>query len=453
MIIRNWNELTSKGNVQGRETILKIIESALEEVNSYNLVKKLVKIDSNLTIGPFTYDLTKIGDIFVVGAGKQVTFAASALEQVLGRRIHEGVVVEKKGCGCKTKAIRVVEGGHPIPDSGSVSGARDIVRIVKEAKRNDLVIVCVMGGCTSLTLLPPKGITLQDVRRTSELMLESGAPIEDMNAVRKHMSQVGGGKLATLTEAELVSLIAVDEVAGLPWGPTVPDTTSFADAKHVLMRHGVWNKVPNSVKIYFEKADILQETPKAIDFERMKVKARYVVFADNSMLCRAAQKEATELGLNAAIVSTTIEGEARDAGVLFASLAREIEKHERPFKPPCVLIAGGETTVTMTDVHGEGGRNQELSLAAALRISGSDKITMASIGTDGTDGPTNIAGAMVDGYTLQRSKGVNCDLLEGLDRHDSSNVFRKLGDAIYTNATGTNLMDLLVVHVRNAEEN
>ena len=454
MIIRNWDELTSKGNVQGREIVLKIIEYALEDVNSFNLVKKQVKVDNGLRIGSFKYDLRKIGGVFVVGGGKQVTFVASALEEVLGRRIREGVVVEKKGWGCKTKTIRVVEGGHPIPDSGSVEGAKEIVRTVKKAEENDLVIVCVTGGCTSLTMLPPEGITLEDVRIVSQLMLESGAPIEDMNTVRKHLSQVGGGKLAILAHrAELVSLIVVDEVAGVPWGPTVPDTTSFSDVKRVLMRYGLWGKVPSSVRDYFERADMLQETPKAIDFERLRVKAQHVVLAENRMLCGAAERKATELGLSTATISTSIEGEARDVGVVFASIAREIEKNGGPFKPPCLLVAGGETTVTIRDAHGDGGRNQELTLAAALKIAGSKKITIASIGTDGTDGPTDIAGAIVDGYTLERSEGVKVDPVERLEKHDSSNVFRKLGDAVYTNNTGTNLMDLIVMHVCNDAEN
>jgi len=309
------------------------------------------------------------------------------------------------------------------------------------------VIVCVTGGCTSLTTLPPEGIDLEDVRIVSQLMLESGAPIEDMNTVRKHLSQVGGGKLALLTHAELVSLIAIDEVAGVPWGPTVPDTTSFSDAKHVLMRHGLWSKVPSSVRDYFERADMLQETPKAIDFERMKVRARHVVFAENKMLCRAAERKANELGISAATISTSIEGEAKDVGMVFASIAREIERNGKPFEPPCVLVAGGETTVSIRDGHGEGGRNQELALAAALKIAGSKKITMISVGTDGTDGPTDIAGAIVDGYTLERTKEIRVNMLEELEKHDSSNVFRKIGDAVYTSDTGTNLMDLIVIFI------
>ena len=455
MIIRNWDVLTSKGNIEGRKITLGIIESALHEVNSFNLVQKLVRVDSDdcLNVGSFKYDLRKIRDVFVVGGGKQISYVASALEEILGRRIQEGVVVEKKGWGCNTNLIKVVEGGHPLPDTGSVEGAKEIVRAIRKAGKDDLVIVCVTGGCTSLTMLPPENITLEDLRAVSKLMLDSGAPIEDLNTVRKHLSQVGGGKLAVLGHtAQLLSLIAIDEVAGVPWGPSVADTTSFADAKRVLLRHGLWEKIPNSVRHYVEKAEPTEETPKTEDFERIGVNVRHVAFADNRMLCQAAERKARELRLETSTISTSIEGEAKDVGVVLASIAKEIEKNREPFKPPCALIAGGETTVTIRNAHGEGGRNQELILAAAFKIAGSESITIASIGTDGTDGPTDIAGAICDGHTIDRAKEAGVDPIQALQRHDSSTVFKKLGDAVYTNDTGTNLMDLAVLYIRNGKE-
>jgi len=448
MIIHNSDELTSEGNIRGRETVLKIIEGALEQVNSYDLIMEQVKLNDDLRIGPLRYDLKKIKDIFLIGGGKQVTFAACALEDILQDKIREGVVVEKKGGGHKTKKIRVVEGGHPIPDEGCAIGGQEILRIARKAEKDDLVIVCVTGGCTSLTMLPPEGITLQDARKVCNLLLNSGAPLEDMNTVRKHLSQVGGGKLSMAAhQAEVVSLIAIDEVAGLPWGPTVPDTTSFSDAKHVLVRYDLWDKIPSSARDYFEKADIDQETPKSTDFERMGVRAHHVIFAENRMLCRAAERTGTELGLRPVTISTSVEGEAKDVGIILASIAREIETNGQPFSSPCVLVAGGETTVTIQGEHGEGGRNQELALAAALKIAGSKRTTIASIGTDGTDGPTDLAGAIVDGYSLERARRAGIDAVECLRMHDSSSAFRRLHDAIRTGDTGTNLMDLMIVYV------
>ena len=250
-----------------------------------------------------------------------------------------------------------------------------------------------------------------------------------------------------LHPAEIVGLIAVDEVAGLPWGPTVPDTTTFSDAIDVLRKYDLWNAVPTSVQKYFERADPLEETPKVDDFERNDIKVHNIVFADNGMLCKAAEKRANALGMNVSIISTSIEGEAKDVGVVLASIAKEVEKYSRPFHVPCILVAGGETTVAITGDHGEGGRNQELALAAALKIAGSKRTVIASMGTDGTDGTSDIAGAIVDGYTLEESKNAGTDLFQHLKRHDSSSVFRKLGDAIYTENTGTNLMDLMLIYV------
>lgn len=450
MIIKNSSDLSAKGNVQGRRVVLDIAENALQQVNSYNLIRQFVKLEDKLRIGTMAYDLEKVNAIYVVGGGKQVTYVAAALEEVLEDRIRDGVVVEKKGSGCRTKRIRVIEGGHPVPDSGSVKGAEEIVNIARKATAKDLVIVGVTGGCTSLTMLPPKSLTLQDVAEVSELLLSSGASIEHMNAVRKHLSQLGGGKLSLLMQpAEIVSLIAMDEVAGLPWGPTVPDTTTFSDAINVLTKFDLWDKIPKSVRQYLKRADALEETPKCTDFERKNVKVHNHIFAENTMLCRAAETRARKLELNSITLSTVMEGEAKDVGLVLASIAKEIEKNSRPFKPPCVIIVGGETTVRVIGEHGEGGRNQELVLSAASRIVGSKNIVIASMGTDGTDGPTDIAGAIVDGFTAERAKSSAVNLFESLSRHDSSGAFKTLKDAIYTNNTGTNLMDLTIMYIGN----
>jgi len=449
VIIKNLEELLSHGNVKGREIVLDIIEHSLREANSYNLTKKLVKYKNGiLKIKSLSYDLSKVNHIYVIGAGKNSTFIAAALEEILGNRIDEGVIIEKRGWGCKTDKISIIEGGHPLPDENGLKGTEEIIRIAERTKKGDLVFVCITGGCTALTLLPPKDLSLEDVRAVSDLLLKSGAPIEDINTVRKHLSRVGGGKLSILLHpAEIISLIVVDEVAGLPWGPTVPDATTFSDAIKVLKKYDLWDKIPGSVRKYFEKADPNEETPNVSDFKRVGVKVHNLILANNEVICKAAEERAKKLGINAAIFSTTVEGEAKEVGIVLASIAKEIEKRNRPFKPPFVLIAGGETTVTIQDKAGEGGRNQELALAAATKISGSRNIVITSIGTDGTDGPTDIAGAIVDGYTADRAKNIGIDMFEHLKKHDSSYVFKQLGDAIYTNPTGTNLMDLVVIYV------
>jgi glycerate-2-kinase len=371
-----------------------------------------------------------------------------ALEEILGKRIQRGIIIEKRGQGHKLKTIKVVEGGHPIPDEAGLEGTKEIVKIAKAAQERDLVFVCIMGGCSALMPLPVNGISLEEKKSVTDLLLKSGATINEINAVRKHISSVKGGKLAThIHPAIVINLIVIDEVAGRPWGPTVPDTTTFEDARCVLQKYHLWEKAPSSVRKHLEKgiADPKLETPKPKDFEGLEVYS--LILANNSVACEAAKKKAQELGLDSLILSTVLEGESREVGIVLASIAKEIEERKRPLKPPCVLIVGGETTVTIVGKAGEGGRNQELTLASALKIDGSKNIVIASIGTDGTDGPTNIAGGIVDGYTLQRTREKKIDVFKNLEKHNSSYVFRQLKDAIFTGPTGTNVMDLVLIVV------
>ena len=448
-IIMNKKELLSHGNRVGRRIALNIIEHALRAVDTNEVVRKTVLIYSEkLIVGHLEYDLSKIRNIYVVGAGKGTLQIAEALEDILGDRIERGIIIEKRGQSRQLRTIKVVYGAHPIPDEVGLRGAKEIVEVAKNAQKGDLVFVCITGGCSALMPLPVEGISLEDKKRVTDLLLRSGATIEEINAVRKHISAIKGGKLAIyIHPAVVINLIIIDEVAGLPWGPTVSDTSTFEDAIRALKKFDLWERVPDSVRKYLERglADPSLETPKPKDFEDLKV--HNVVLANNKILCEASKKKAEELGFNSAVLSTVLEGESREVGTVLACIANEIEKSNRPLKPPCVLIWGGETTVTIVEEAGEGGRNQELALASSLKIEGSKNIVITSIGTDGTDGPTDIAGGIVDGYTLGRSREKGIDLWKNLMKHNSSYVFRQLEDAIFTGPTGTNVMDLILVVV------
>ena len=400
-IIKNRDELLSHGSRDGRRIVLDVLESTIGAMDARNLVRKSVAIEGDsLRVGSLIFDLSKIGDVYVIGGGKGSLSIAEGLEEILRSRIKRGLVIEKMGQGGKLKWVDVVEAAHPVPNEDGVRATREILEIADSANTNDLVFVCVTGGCSALMTLPVDGITLDDVRELTEQLLMCGAPLRDINTVRKHISKVMGGRLAIRVHpAQTVGLVIVDEVEGLPWGPTVPDTTTFQDALHVLKKYSLLNAVPVSVRQHLEKGDPEQETPKLLDFQREKVKVHNLVLANSESLCEAAQKRAEELGCNAMILSTALEGESREAGTMLACIAREVEKHKRPLHPPCVLIVGGETTVTIRGQHGEGGRNQEFALAASLKIEGSRNIVIASVGTDGTDGPTDAAGAIADGYT------------------------------------------------------
>jgi len=448
-IIKNREELLSHGNREGRRAALEIFEQAFEAIDPYEAVRKKVSVENErLIVASLEYDLSRIRNIYVLGAGKGTLRIGEALEDILDNRIMRGLIIEKATEACHLRTIKVVNGGHPIPDEVGLEGAKEVVELAKSAKEDDLVFVCITGGCSALMPLPVEGVSLEDKKRVTDLLLKCGATIGEINAVRKHISAIKGGKLASyIHPAEVVNLIVVDEVEGLPWGPTVPDTTTFEDATYALKKYGLWKKVPDSVRKHLQRglADPSLETLKPRDFEDLKV--HNVILADNKIACEAAKKKAEELGFNSMILSTVLEGESREVGIVLASIAREIEERKTPLKPPCVLISGGETTVTIVSEAGEGGRNQELALASSLKIDGSKNIVITSIGTDGTDGPTDIAGSVVDGHTLGRSKEKGIDICRNLIKHNSSYIFRQLKDAIFTGPTGTNVMDLILVVV------
>jgi len=451
--IRNRDELISHGNTEGRKVALDIIEHSLKAVESYVFVKKLVRVvDGNLMVGDLVYDLSKIGGVYVVGAGKATLPIAEALEDVLGERIRKGVVIVKRGQGHGLKRTDVIEAGHPVPDEAGLEGAKKIMEIAGEAREGDLVFCAITGGASALMPLPAEGISLEDKKKVTNLLLECGATIEEINAIRKHISGIKGGRLAMyIHPAEIINLIVVDEVAGLLWGPAVPDTTTFEDAVRAVKKYDLWEKIPDSVRKHLERGltDPSLETPKPKDFEGLKV--HNFVLADNNIACEAAKRRAEELGFDAIVLSTVLEGESREAGVVLASILKEIEKRGRPLRPPCVLVAGGETTVTITGEHGEGGPSQELALGLALKVVGSERIVVASLDTDGTDGPTDLAGGIVDGYTVERAEEEGINLYESLMKHDSSTALRKLKDTIVTGPTGTNVMDLVVMVVTTSD--
>jgi len=449
MIIKNEGELLSHGNRRGREAVLDIIKYALKAVDSYEATKRTIFLeDGRLIVGAYSYDLSEVENIYVVGGGKATFPIAQALEEILGGRIKRGVINVKRGEKRRLKYVKVIEAGHPIPDEAGLEGAREIVDIAREAREGDLVFCLITGGASALMPMPAGDISLEDKKKVTDMLLRCGATIDEINTVRNHISAIKGGRLAKIIHpAEIINLIVIDEVAGRPWGPTVPDTSTFYDAVNVLRKYGLWRKVPETVREYLKRGmvDPSLETPKPRDFEGLKV--HNVILADNEAMCRAAGKRAEELGFKSLILTTKLEGESREVGIVLASIAREVEERGRPIEPPCVLILGGETTVTITRSCGRGGPSQEFVLGAALKISGSKRIVIASIDTDGTDGPTEVAGGIVDGYTLKRAEEKGVDIFKSLRRHDCYEALMKLQDAIITGPTGTNVMDLNIIVV------
>ncbi len=428
--------------------MLEIIEKTLEDVNYYNLIKKYVHLNDNvIQIKDSFFNLKDFEKIYFIAGGKNSSFMAKAFEEVLGERISESIVVEKRGyCSIRLK-FPIVYAGHPLPDNESLSAGEKVICLAKKACEKDLVIVCVSGGWTALTTCPPPTLPFEDVVETYRLLLFSGMPLNQMNVVRNHISMLGKGKLLKYVNgATVIGLIAVDEVGGEAWGPTVKDNTTFKDVLQILENYGLLDKVPESIRNYvLENLLIENYSLNVCDLKETRV--QNFVLVNNIDLCNIALEHAKDYAPSY-VLTTSLEGEAKDVGTVISSIAKEILLYHRPFSPPCILIAGGETTVSIGNEYGEGGRNQELALSSALGIAGTN-VVLASIATDGTDGPTEIAGAIVDGSTLLRCKEYGIDLFKELKRHNSSHVWRILGDAIYTEETGTNLMDLIVVYINS----
>jgi len=457
MSILNKDALLSHGNFKGREIAIDIAMHAIKAVNTYDGVRRIINIANNkLKVGILSYDLSEIKNIFVFGAGKATMGQARALDEILGDRIKKGIVIVKKGQRQRLRNIDVEEGGHPVPDEGSFRSAGKILKACQSVSRQDLVFFCDSGGSTALMSHPAEGsgISFEDERTITHLLLMSGAPIYEMNAVRRHITAMKGGKLQQRILSKgtkMINFVVPDAPRIFNPSPSLAiprqggweDHTTFQDAVDVLRRYDLWTRTPVSIRKHLKKGleGTIPETPK--DFTRMEVHTFTLGSIDTA--CMAAEKRVVELGFNSMILSTVLEGESREAGIALASVAREVEGHGRPVKPPCVLISGGETTVSLEMGSGEGGPSQELALGFAIKISGSKNITCLAIDTDGNDGPTDIAGGLVDGYTMKRARERGIDVFESLKNHNSSHVFKQLRDAVYTDYTDTNVCDLNIV--------
>lgn len=391
-------------------------------------------------------DLDRYERIFVVGAGKASGTMARALEQFLGSRIAQGCVSVKDGDTARTRLIELRPCGHPVPDERGLSGARRIAEICIEAGENDLVICLLSGGASALLPFPAPPITLAEKQETTKLLLACGATIHEFNTVRKHLSAIKGGQLARLAApAHVLSLVLSDVVGDDPGiigsGPTAPDNSTFADAFAVLEKYEIRDRVPVRVRERLKNG--AQETPKPNDplFESVE----NIIVGSNQKSLEAAARAAQELGYRTLILSSTIEGETRDIARMHAAIARQIRTYEQPVRPPACIISGGETTVTMgKGATGKGGRNQEFALAAGIDAEGLEDVLIVSAGTDGSDGPTDAAGAMVDGTTVARA---NARAGDALRDHDAYPLFAELGDLVVTGSTGTNVMDLHLILV------
>ena len=396
-------------------------------------------------------DFSRFRDIYVVGAGKAGASMAQAAERVLGRRIAAGLLNVKYGHTVKLRRIELNECGHPVPDLNGVAGAERIAGIAAGAGKDDLVICLISGGASALLPAPAEGITLEEKQATTRLLLASGASIHEINSIRKHISRIKGGQLARLAAPARVESLMLSDVIGdnldvIGSGPTAPDGSTFAGAVEILDRYGIRERVPASVRERIEQgaSGAVPETPKPDD--PVFARVRNTIVGSNRLALAAAAARARALGYRTLVLSSEVQGEAREIARMHAAIASEMARTGHPMKPPACIITGGETTVTLRG-DGLGGRAQEFALAAAIDIAGLENVVVFIAGTDGTDGPTNAAGAVADGETLGRKP----DARRYLDRNDSYHYFEALGDLVITGPTNTNVMDACIVLVGAAK--
>jgi glycerate 2-kinase len=471
MRILNTSRLCGHGNVRGRTLALDILEAGLAACDPYLNTRRMLRLDGSRLIvghpdfepsgdpqrGEASYDLTAIRRVLVVGAAKGVQLAAKAIEDVLGDRLAGGHVIAKHGDPLILERIGVTFGGHPVPDEGCVTGCRRILELCRDLTSDDLVFTLAGNGISSLLTLPALGLSLDDVRAVTQfLQIERGLPTYDLNPIRNHLDQLKGGRIArSLQPARAIHILLYDpdgQVVDCEQGyvqlmqrnrflHTLPDHGTFADARAILHRWHAWEAMPEAVRTHLERADPSQETVRADEFRRTRFRI-FGVLPRRVGLLHGARERAVALGLSAHPLATWLQAEAKQAGFVLADIAKTVASKGLPFEPPCVLLTAGELLVTVGKAGGMGGRNQEFALAAALRIAGSANIVVAAVDSDGTDGPGGnltsdgevihcLAGAVVDGWTVQEACVAGVDIHEALRRHDTSPILWRLDSGIH----------------------
>ena len=438
-----------RGTGKLRKAAGEIFQAALDAANPRIAIHRHVRREGeNLLVDGAVYDLGP-GRVVVVGAGKACAAMAAAVEEVLGDRIRDGVVVVKDGTALPLRRIRVTQAGHPVPDARGAEGTSAILALLTETRPEDLVIVLISGGGSALLPAPVAGINLIEKQAMTRALLACGATIEEINAVRKHCSRVKGGQMArALFPARSLTLILSDVIGdpldAIASGPTVPDTTTYAEALEILRRYRVEDRIPVSILQHLERGarGEIPETPKAGD--PCFATAHHCIVGNNLQSLLAARDRAARLGFQALLLTTALKGESREVAKVLAALLLEMRRSGHPLSPPACLLLGGETTVTVRG-KGKGGRSQELVLAGAIAIAGGRDLVIWSAGTDGTDGPTDAAGAVADGDTWARAKEVGLDPLRALEENDAYHFFEGLDDLIKTGPTLTNVMDVILL--------
>ncbi len=430
-----------------------IFSAGLQGVEPENAIKRHIRRSGNDLVTPNgTYDLTNYRNIYIVGGGKAGAPMAKAMEDILGERISEGLVIVKYGHGEETRKVKVLEAAHPIPDENGVQHTKELLNLLRRSQENDLVVCLLSGGGSALMIAPAEGVTLQEKQELTRHLLECGASIDEINTLRKHVSAIKGGRLAKVAYPSTVICLILSDVVGdnlstIASGPTYPDGTTFSDCLEILERYGIKEKISKAIIAYLEMGCGNQEEETLKRGNPALERTENIIVGSNIQALQSARAKAETLGFNTLILSSSIEGETKDVAKVHAAIAKEIIASENPIKKPACILSGGETTVKIEGT-GKGGRNQEFALAAAIEIEGIKGVTILCAGTDGNDGPTDAAGAIVDGDSISRALKKGLKVRDFLDNNDSYNFFSIQGDLLKTGPTKTNVMDLRILLVR-----
>ena len=453
-IKKGINDALKDMQEEHKKVVQSVILASLLAVDPFQAIISNIKLSNDvLTINKQNYFLKNYKNIYIIGVGKASIPMAKAVEEKLGDTITKGVVISKafheeyKLCD----SIDILIGGHPVPNQSSLNGTQKIIQLLQNSEKDDLVLFLISGGASALMTSPVGNIKLNDIQDMTKSLLACGANINEINTIRKHIDLVKGGGLARLAFPSTTISLILSDVIGNPLdviasGPTVSDSTTFSDTFEIIKRYKLENKLPNNILDVLEKGykGKIQETVKPGDECLEDVKN--IVIASNLTSALKAQKEAKILGLNSYILTTYLSGEANQAGIFLSSLIKEIVFNDQPIKKPACIISGGETTVTLKG-EGKGGRNTELALGSVQELSGIENIALITLATDGEDGPTNAAGAVVTGKTLQDGISINKYPKVFLDNNDSYHYFESLGNLLKIGSTGTNVNDLSFLFV------
>lgn len=463
--IKNYDKLIDHGDVESRKVVLEITDKTLQRLDAYHRIKSIMKLDDDiLHIGSKSWDLSKKKHIYLLGAGKACNHMAMAVDEVLGDKLTKGIAIVKVAEETDHfQNTEVYVGGHPLPNQAGYKACLKILDLVDHAGPDDLFIVVISGGSSALMSCPIEGITLEDEIKTTDIMLKSGAGIYEINAIRRHISAMNGGMLAKRIQsvgAELIGFGISDAVGnpatgdiGVPYEkyastPMGPDKTTLEDARRVIRDYNVAERLPKNVVDYLMNVGPEGETPKA--------------FPDNTYFllntlpdsCIYAKEIAEEMGIPAIILSSFLEGESKDAGSFFASIAREAQAYGNPIKPPCVILSSGETTTQILDnstITGHGGPGQELTLSFSILAAKTKGACMLSIDSEGTDGTTPVAGGICDSRSYQQALDKDVDVYAALRGHACYEALEAIGDTVFTGNTGTNLCDFNVLYIPKVE--